>query len=724
MAARLDGGGGSALGAAAVRTRCCATASSRRARAGLGMLAVAACIVSIAHTTVQAPVAVPNVITATSAPSLEAEPQRLPAGPMAGTDSEENRITVASSQPASVKALTAPPPHLDDLAKRTARALPPQFRRKVAGAAAASRPAAATPQPQASSSATSEATATVLPPPAAVVCDAVSLIVPSRLRTLSIGVYLNTAYHYETMQALLVGLDKLASLAAQQFALLPAGRTLAASPLGVSHGLRQKKVAQKVKSTKEDTLPWRVFFWTDRKYPMAAVRRRSSDMLGPGRLYRSWAALPGASAVNFTVPNHLNTAALPALDVMFVVTLYPGQRDYSIDNAADAAYVAYRRRGVPIIAMSHRATKATSQFAIRRRRGEGADGLARPAVRVLHISPLAATSALPFILPIHLFRKPAPPPSLLSPRRWRFLVQGSFEPHRRNYAALAALLAHPDVRRVAAKFEILLVGSGASPPRELVSLARHRGISVGIKRNLPEPYYHSACRSAHFIMTLTNPREHPQLFRDTFSSSVQVGIAYELGFVLHEAQARLHDLPPEVAFSYRSQHFPARRAHATASSALTPSWAAATPAGGLGVVVSSHASVLSSPRPQDDVDGIAHAMSAVAHRASIRNHKHRSASNGERQGSEPAAPASGNFSQRAVGHGNSHPSFVQAFLAAVSTTPDQYRRMRAAYKLYKADVDAHNGRVLIATIVDAVAATEPPGPALRGGSVPRPSPCR
>jgi hypothetical protein len=277
-------------------------------------------------------------------------------------------------------------------------------------------------------------------------------------------------------------------------------------------------------------------------------------------------------------------------------------------------------------------------------------------------------------------------------------VQGNFQPQRRNYGALVDLLSHPRVRAVGDRFEVLLLGSGPAPPLELTRIP---GVKVSVHANLPEPRYHEACRWAHFVLPLTKPTQQPQYFNSTSSTSVHIGMAYELGFVLHTAQARLYNMPQEVAFTYESMrsvapadlaHLRRSRSHRRASGgrrgtgATKPAFgkeSAGTALRGTG-----------APREQlqvvagDDDDGVAEAMAAIANQTGIW----------------AAAHANADAGLHTYG---SHTTLLSAFLAAVSTSREQYSAMRVAYKQYKAGLDAHNARVLVRVMAGVV-------PSLRG----------
>jgi hypothetical protein len=518
----------------------------------------------------------------------------------------------------------------------------------------------------------------------------------------AVGVYLNTAFHFETTVALLVYLDAVAASAAAEASAAAASPNNSSTDSAGGHVLADVQggnLQQSAPGGAPASAPWAVYLWTQRESPFTAQFGRAAFLSGAGAQYCSWTYLPGAGAgtggtLRANASLLVGGADLPRLDTIFVVTLYPGERAETVSSSNDPAYLAYLAAGTPIVGVSHRGDRRATTV------GERAGGNGTSPVHIVYLAPHVAALGLPVFLPARLLPPPVPFADAGSTPRWRFLVQGNMQEGRRSYSSLLAVLLHPAVVAVRDRFELLLIGDGAVPA-ELVKLP---GVTARIHLN--EAEYHDACRSAHFVLPLTKPTTHPQYYQDTFSSTIQVGLAYELGFVVHAAQAQLYALPPHAVWAYHSM----RAVHAgelpQVHAKLRESAGGASGAtrGGrrrlleavlgpeIGHALVGDAAVAASqvaearrkleqpPRVNDDDDGAESRMVGIADVLGI-------------WGPKPREPL------RYTLHG----TLLDAFLAAVATTPQQYAETRAAYGPYHTAMERHNVAVLRG-LVDAGAA--------------------
>jgi hypothetical protein len=361
--------------------------------------------------------------------------------------------------------------------------------------------------------------------------------------------YLNTMPHFETAMAMLVYLDAAAATLARTKSAQGGEDAVGATGQGRALHYTLPRGATAAQS------PWKVYLWTHHKHAFNTHFGRNAYMRKVATPYLCWDYLPGVDSdtgalrMPDAVAGVRNVAArltergrLPALDALFVLTLYTGDTAESIKSSDNPAYRAYLEAGVPVVMLSHRGDQLASSTAERPRRAGGAS-----PVRVLHVAPQAAVMGLPVFLPARLLQQPlrfhanAPTP------RWRFVVQGNFENERRSYPALLEVLHHPAVAALRSRFEVVIIGGRGRPPAALMDVP---GVTVRVQ--LSESEFHAECRRAHFVLPLTKPRHQPRYYVDTFSSSIHVGLAYYLGFVTHSALALEYALPPAVVWAYDS----------------------------------------------------------------------------------------------------------------------------------------------------------------------------
>jgi hypothetical protein len=113
------------------------------------------------------------------------------------------------------------------------------------------------------------------------------------------------------------------------------------------------------------------------------------------------------------------------------------------------------------------------------------------------------------------------------------LIQGNVE-NRRNYGVLPRLVV---------SFPRLIFNVvGLKVETELPSAP-----NLKLHLNQAEREFHSICAGSTFILPLIDPVSYRGYFTDRFTSSIQIGFAYALPFIAHQA---LFDLYPIAGLSY------------------------------------------------------------------------------------------------------------------------------------------------------------------------------
>jgi len=149
----------------------------------------------------------------------------------------------------------------------------------------------------------------------------------------------------------------------------------------------------------------------------------------------------------------------------------------------------------------------------------------------LFLVPMAPRPFLPVSTGLESLRES----DALGPGPRRLLVQGNIE-NRRNYGLLSRIAA------VDADVELRVCGLTVAQ-----RLAPDRRIRPYL--DLPELDFHGACAGAHFILPLIDPVRYRGYFTNKFSSSILIGMAYQLPFIAHRA---LFDLYPIAGYAYRN----------------------------------------------------------------------------------------------------------------------------------------------------------------------------
>ena len=116
-----------------------------------------------------------------------------------------------------------------------------------------------------------------------------------------------------------------------------------------------------------------------------------------------------------------------------------------------------------------------------------------------------------------------------------YLVQGNFEQARRDYSLLNR------ITEVEGDYKIMFL-SYQTPDDAIINNPK-----IVVRTNLDDIEFHETCRNCHFIIPLISPEKTPQYFKDTLTSSVTIGMSYNLIFIAHE---KVGELYPIVNISY------------------------------------------------------------------------------------------------------------------------------------------------------------------------------
>jgi hypothetical protein len=113
-------------------------------------------------------------------------------------------------------------------------------------------------------------------------------------------------------------------------------------------------------------------------------------------------------------------------------------------------------------------------------------------------------------------------------RRCRILVQGNIE-NRRNYALLPVLAnQNPNIEIIICG---LTVNEQALPQTNII-----------YHTDLSEIEFHSSCANCDYIMPLIDPGRYSGYFQSRFTSSIQIGLAYNLPFIAHKALFEIYPI--------------------------------------------------------------------------------------------------------------------------------------------------------------------------------------